>query len=257
MASHDKIRLMSALPLYLLFDLDDTLLDYSASGRRCWQELFLEYAPRFGVTVEQFASAHQQTSDWYWSDLERHRTGRLDLKTARRQVLKRTMEKLGFQAQTLGDEMADAFTLRREEMFAPFPGAIEILQEFQRRGIRMGLVTNGNGEFQRKKIRRFDLTRYFETVIIEGEFGVGKPDQSVFTAALEQLGALPVQAWMVGDDLARDIQPAQALGMGTVWVDIENGGLPAGSPITPMRIVHSVSELCRASLTAFPHSNPG
>jgi putative hydrolase of the HAD superfamily len=234
---------MSDLPPFLLFDLDDTLLDYSASGRQCWQELFLEYAPRFGVAVELLSTALQQSSNWFWSNLERHRTGRLDLKTSRRQVLRLTLEKLGIDNYTLGDEMADAFTLWREAWFSPFPGAIETLQEFQRRGIRMGLVTNGSGEYQRNKIRRFDLVRYFEIVIIEGEFGVDKPDRSVFVSVLEQLGALPAQAWMVGDDLTRDIQPAQELGLGTVWVDFEDGGLPADSPIVPMRTVRSVAEL--------------
>jgi len=48
---------------------------------------------------------------------------------------------------------------------------------------------------------------------------------------------------MIGDDLMRDIQPAQLLGMGTVWVDIENSGLPASSPIVPMLTVHAVADL--------------
>ncbi len=111
----------------------------------------------------------------------------------------------------------------------------------------MGLITNGNGEFQRNKIRRFDLTRFFEAVIIEGEFGAGKPDRRVFLAAMESLGAAPAQAWMVGDDLGRDIQPAQELGLGTVWVDFENAGLPAGCPISPMLIVRSITELLQRS----------
>ena len=239
---------MYTLPPFLLFDLDDTLLDYTASGRKCWQELFLEYAPRFGVPVEQLASAHQEVSDWYWSDAERHQLGRLDLRIARRKVLRLVVEKLGRDRPALGDEMADAFTLRRELLFAPFPGTIETLQELQRGGIRMGLLTNGNSEFQRSKIRRFYLARYFESILIESEFGAGKPDRRVFLAALEQLGATPAQTWMVGDDLMRDILPAQQLGLGTVWVDIENGGLPASSSIVPMLTVHSVADLISVSI---------
>ncbi len=234
---------MSTLPPFLFFDLDDTLLDYSASGRQCWQELFLEYAPRFGVSVEQLSSAHQQVSSWYWSDEGRNRLGRLDLKVARRQVLKLVLAKLGIEQPALGDEMADAFTLRREQLFKPFPGTIETLKELQWRGIRMGLLTNGNSEFQRRKIQRFDLARYFEIIIIEGEFGVGKPDQRVFLAALEKFGALSAQAWMIGDDLVRDLRPAGQLGLGTVWVDVENGGLPADSPFMPMLTIHCVTDL--------------
>jgi len=234
---------MYTLPPCLFFDLDDTLLDYTTSGRKCWEELFLEYAPRFGVPVEQLASAHQQVSGWYWSDTERHRMGRLDLRVARRQVLQLVVEKLGSDRRALGDEMADAFTLRRELLFSPFPGTIETLQELQRRGIRMGLLTNGNSEFQRSKIDRFNLERYFESILIESEFGAGKPDRRVFLAALEKMGAMAAQTWMIGDDLMRDIQPAQQLGLGTAWVDIENAGVPAGSPIVPMLTIHSVADL--------------
>jgi putative hydrolase of the HAD superfamily len=237
--------MMPALPPFLLFDLDDTLLDYTASGRRCWQALFQEYAARFGVEVEQLSAAQHQVANWYWSDLERHRTGRLDLKSSRRQIMRLTLERLGIENQALGNELADAFTIQREETVAPFPGAIERLQELHLRGICMGLVTNGSGEFQRSKIRRFELARFFKSIIIEGEFGAGKPDHRVFRSALEQIGALPAQTGMVGDDLIRDIQPAQELGLGTVWVDFEGVGLPAVSPVKPMRIVRSIAELAQ------------
>jgi len=53
---------------------------------------------------------------------------------------------------------------------------------------------------------------------------------------------------MVGDDLMRDILPAQQLGLGTVWVDIKNGGLPASSSIVPMLTVHSVADLISVSI---------
>ena len=97
----------------------------------------------------------------------------------------------------------------------------------------MGLVTNGNREFQRNKINRFDLARYFEAIIIEDEFGVGKPDQRVFLAALEQLGAMPAQTWMVGDDLQRDIAGAQKMGIYSIWCDYGRNGLPESSKVKP------------------------
>ena len=86
---------MPTLPPVILFDLDDTLLDYSTSGNQCWQEICLEYAPHFGVSAEQLSTVLQQTSDWYWSDPERHRAGHHNLRDARRRVLQLTLEKLG------------------------------------------------------------------------------------------------------------------------------------------------------------------
>ncbi|MBN2386314.1 MAG: HAD family hydrolase [Anaerolineales bacterium] len=234
---------MTTLPPCLLLDLDDTILDYTASGRCCWRELCQDYAPRIGVEAALLRAAIRRSSDDYWSDPERHRLGRLDLPTARRDVLRQALAELQVQQTALGDEIADAFTLRREEWVTPFPGAIEALQAFQQRGIRMGLVTNGSSEFQRSKIRRFDLARYFETTLIEGEFGTGKPDRRVFQAALQALDASPAETWMVGDDLERDILPAGELGLDTVWVDFEGNSLSAESPAVPGRIVRALAEL--------------
>ncbi len=234
---------MLGLPDALVFDLDDTLLDYSASGAQVWDELFQEYAPRFGVESKQLSRVHQRVSDWYWADPERHRLGRQNLRTSRRQVLQLVIEQLGLDCSTLGDEMADAFTLKREPRIRPFPGVMQTLRVLKERGIRMALVTNGSSEFQRNKVRRFDLDQVFMTIIIEEEFGVGKPDRKVFLSALAGLGAEPSGAWMVGDDLARDIQPALNLGLEVFWVDHQGVGLPADMPPARIHILETVNDL--------------
>ena len=46
-------------------------------------------------------------------------------------------------------------------------------------------------------------------------------------------------------DQARVGVAARQLGLGTVWVDVENAGLPAGSSIVPMLTIPSVAELVR------------
>ncbi len=42
----------------------------------------------------------------------------------------------------------------------------------------------------------------------------------------------PESAWMVGNDVKRDIAPAQALGLKTWWI-IDDGGTPEQSPTPP------------------------
>ena len=48
---------------------------------------------------------------------------------------------------------------------------------------------------------------------------------------------------MVGDNLRLDIQPANELGIYTVWVDYDKKGLPADSPVVPASIINSLREL--------------
>ncbi len=56
----------------------------------------------------------------------------------------------------------------------PLPGALETLARIRDRGIRLALITNGSAELQRGKIRRFDLERFFDASLVEGEFGADR-----------------------------------------------------------------------------------
>ena len=239
---------MKSLPDFLLLDLDDTILDYTAPGERCWEKLCVSFAPKVDpISAEQLWAAIDQSRQWFWSDPERYRRWSLDLKSARRLILARAFSLLQADNLKVSEEIADAFTTLREEMVQPFPGSVETLRTLHDRGIHMGLITNGSAEFQRAKVRRFELEQYFDFVLIEGEFGVGKPDPRVFKHGLDQFGAPPEQAWMIGDNLEFDIRPAQELGMDTVWVNYARNSLPDNSPVQPTRMIYALTELIEAA----------
>ncbi|HMB23148.1 MAG: HAD family hydrolase [Chloroflexota bacterium] len=234
---------MMNLPAFLFLDLDDTILDYSAPGERAWESICASFAPRLDLSPEQLLRVIKQNGSWFWSDPERHRKWRLDLRGARHLILARVLNQLQIDRPGIGDEIADSFTTLREEMVQPFPGSVETLRTLHERGIHMGLITNGNPEFQRVKVCRFELEQYFDFILIEGEFGVGKPDPRVFRHGLKQFCVSPAQVWMVGDDLEFDMRPAQGLGMGTVWVNHADESLPADGSIQPTHEIRSLAEL--------------
>jgi putative hydrolase of the HAD superfamily len=126
---------------------------------------------------------------------------------------------------------------------ALYPGAIETLETLRDRGVAMALVTNGAAESQRQTIERFGIARYFQCIVIEGEFGCGKPDERVFHHALSSVTCEPQHAWFVGDNLEADIAVPRRLGMHTVWVDEAGSGVPDAAPATPHRIIRAISEL--------------
>ena len=234
---------MRELPPFLLFDLDDTLVRFSSGPGDLWDELSAPFAPRLGVDAALLLATLRRVASAFWSDPVTKDAGRLELVTSRRTIVSRALEELGCTREEVGRELADAFTWTREERVAPLPGALDTLDRLRALGHRLGLVTNGSGEFQRRKLARYDLEPYFEDIRIEGEQGIGKPHAPVFERALEALGARPEQAWMIGDNLSADIAGAQALGIRGVWVDIRHTGLPDSPPAMPDAIVRSVSEL--------------
>src|SRR5438309_12069001 len=86
-----------------------------------------------------------------------------------------------------------------------FPDAVESLEHFRRRGVSLALVTNGDASLQRDKGERLGLARFFDVILIEGEFGVGKPEEIVYRHVLQALDTAPEEAWMAGDHLEFDV----------------------------------------------------
>ena len=80
------------------------------------------------------------------------------------------------------------------------------------------------------------------SVVIEGEFGAGKPDRRVFEALLSALDSAPEDAWTIGDNLEFDVLAPMQLGLHGIWVDRRNAGLD-GRPGRPHRIVSAFTEI--------------
>jgi putative hydrolase of the HAD superfamily len=107
----------------------------------------------------------------------------------------------------------------------------------------LALITNGSMRIQRLKIDKFKLDRFFDHILVEDEFGVGKPEKTVYLHVLDRLGRTPQEAWMVGDNLECDVFGPQRVGIFSIWNDFEKTGLPRNPPARPDRIIHSLAEL--------------
>lgn len=243
---------MSTYPPAILFDLDDTILDYGAAVNYAWQVTCEQYGPGIGIhDTDSFAQAIYTKADWYWSDSERHRRGRLDLVAARREILTAVLTDMGIDNPTAASEMAELRSRLHEEGMCLFPGALDTLTALRNAGVGMGMITNGAEDAQTRKIERFNLRPLFDVILIEGAYGVGKPDPRVYQHVLQQLDAKPQHAWMVGDNLVWDVEAPQRLGIYGIWNDVRNQGLPAQAAVKPDRIIRSIAELiATAPITA-------
>ena len=231
-------------PKAVLLDLDDTILAFSAGADPCWQKTCKTFASRVeGLTPAKLFDIIKETRAWFWGDPERHRRGRLNMRDARREIVATALNRLDIDAPALAHEIADAYALERDDTIAPFPGAIEALCHLRDQGVRLALITNGDAEAQRRKVANFGLAPLFDCILIEGEFGVGKPDERIYRQALDQLGAKPEETWMVGDNLEWEVQAPQRLGIFGIWLDFKGAGLPENSRVRPDRIIRSLAEL--------------
>ncbi|MBN2390890.1 MAG: HAD-IA family hydrolase [Anaerolineae bacterium] len=119
-----------------------------------------------------------------------------------------------------GSEIKDArgVTLRANLI----PGAVDVIRELKRQGYPLALVADGPAVTFTNILTQYDLYDCFDAFAISEEVGVEKPDPRIFIHALDQLGIHRAdygRVVMVGNNLARDVKGANALGLISVWLD--------------------------------------
>jgi putative hydrolase of the HAD superfamily len=96
--------------------------------------------------------------------------------------------------------------------WAPAPGAGEALRRLRAAGRRTAVVSNFDRRL-RPLLAGLGIAPLLDACVLASDVGAAKPDPRIFRAALAAVGAAPAEAAFVGDDRARDLDPARALGM--------------------------------------------
>jgi putative hydrolase of the HAD superfamily len=232
------------VPDAIFFDMDDTLVLFEIPTQTVIDNAVARHIGEMGgLGVPTVLKAIRAISDWYWSDLERHRNGRLNLIKTRREIIRMAFTKLGRTDFTLAEKIADDYSYERDNSGVMDPGTLEMLAGLRERGIKLAMITNGASDMQRAKIEKFKLAQYFDNILIEGEFGCGKPDERVFYHTLEKLKVKPADAWMVGDDIRYDITPCRALGIFSVWVNGNSDTAHLAEGVRPDKTIKSIAEI--------------
>jgi putative hydrolase of the HAD superfamily len=225
----------------VLLDLDDTLLDYSGGVDACWEAACASGAP--DAPQAALVAALTETRRTFWADPEHNRRERVNMIRAWTRIATQALERCGGDAR-LGAAVAEAFAARRRAVMVLFPDTLQLLTTVRGLGVPLGLVTNGDAREQRAKIERHGLGRFFDVIVIEGEFGAGKPDAAVYRCAMNALGVAPgPDVWMAGDHLEFDVAGPQRLGLRAAWLDRPGLGVPTESDVRPDRVVRDLCEL--------------
>ena len=235
---------MRSLPQAVLLDLDDTILDDTGGVVSSWREACAsQQSSMNGLDSEAVFDAIDRIREWYWSDPERHRIGRLELAWARAEVVRLALLDIGVDDPDLAWRIGDSYHALREQKIQPFDDSIATVRWLREQGCRLALLTNGGSQAQRDKINRFGLASLFDSILVEGEVGFGKPDPRIYTRALSELRVAAAETWMVGDNLEWDVAGPQREGIAGIWIDARGQGLPAGRQVRPDRIISRLAEL--------------
>lgn len=105
---------------------------------------------------------------------------------------------------------------------ALYPDAREILLRLERRGLKLGVITNGLQSDVRKILPKVNLDDFFDVVVVIDTLRKMKPDAEVFHHALHKLGIAPKSAIFVGDEVEADYKGALGAGLTPYLIDRNN-----------------------------------
>ncbi len=187
----------------IIFDLDGTILDRNASLKH-----FL--ATQYDRLAEKL---NQITKIDYIS-----RFVELDCRgyAGKEKVYKTILSE--FDIQTIScEELVSDREIHFIDSCIPFPNLIETLDILTKTGYLLGMITNGRGNFQRRKIQMLGIEKYFPSILISEVEGISKPAAEIFLRALGNLDVLPDESVFIGDHPINDIMGAQSVGMKAIW----------------------------------------
>ncbi|MGY3943871.1 pyrimidine 5'-nucleotidase [Aeromonas tecta] len=200
---------------WVLFDLDETLLDFPVA--KALEQTLQCYGlvPTAAKMAEYQALNHR-----LW---QQYNSGEIDAAHLQQTRFSLFAEQVDVAPMAIND----TFLQQIIALSMPLEGVVETLQVFQQRGVRMGIITNGFSLPQRGRLSKLGWSEWFEPLVISDEVHVTKPAAAIFQHALDLMGQpSPARVLMVGDNPKTDIAGAAAQGLATCWYNPQHHDTP-------------------------------
>lgn len=234
----------------VLFDLDDTLIDWSGLNED-WDSLQQSHLE----SVFEFICGYHRLEnkrafiDEYYSRMMGAWTSARDTLIAPRlgDILLESAHALGLPEGLITSDMCmEAYQWDVLPGARLFPEVVDVLTELHNSGLKLGIVTNAAQPMWARDVEldAFDLTRFFpDCRFSAADHGYLKPHPSIFKAAMNCLGVKPEETVFVGDNLEADVAGAKQAGIYAIWRRIQRRPTLLDGHIEPDSQIHSLVEL--------------
>lgn len=123
------------------------------------------------------------------------------------------------------------------------PGVLDTLHALRARGLHLGIVSNIDEDDLHHLIDRGDLRAHFDSLLSSEAAASCKPDQRIFTLALERAGCAPEEALFVGDSLPQDIAGANRAGLRSVLLWHRDDKPPPTDVAQPKHVIRAIPDV--------------
>lgn len=217
----------------ILFDADDTLLDFKKSEKKALENAFIKNNI---CLTEKIISEYKKINSGLWSEFNK---GNIEKEYIVDNRFRMLFEKLDINEDA--DKIKKDYQYELGYGFFVIDGAIEICKKLSET-CDLYCVTNGLAQNQFRRIKGAKLEEYFKDIFVSEEVGFAKPKKEYFDYVLKKISNCHKESILiVGDSLESDIQGGVNAGIDTCWYN--PNGYVNNSKVTPKYEIKNLDEI--------------
>ena len=207
----------------ILFDADDTLLDFKRAEREALKMTLEHFSLR---ADDEIISEYSKINDGYWKALERGDVTKEELRVRRFIDLCKY-----FCFDTEPAFMAREYEKNLSVASHIIDGADALCRDLAKK-YRIYIVTNGIKEVQKGRLYGSAIKDHFIKAFISEEIGYEKPRLEFFEAVAKIIPDFDKsKTVIIGDSLSSDMKGGIGFGIDTCWYNPKNKEIPDGMDI--------------------------
>ncbi len=217
---------------WVAFDLDDTLHSFRKASAEAMEAVHGYLYEEFGVLLDAQRQAYKDI-------LAKGQSGNfIEDKTANEYRAERfgaLLESFGILPHIHLNMMLEIYDRALERTLEAKDGAQDLLRKLRAADISVMVVSEGPYDAQEKTLERLGLAPYVNMLVTSSKEGMCK-QSGLLAKALEKAGCSVEEVIYVGDNLERDIVPAQAMGVRCILFSDQAPNIPVPR-ITTLRTI--------------------
>ncbi|MBD0384432.1 YjjG family noncanonical pyrimidine nucleotidase [Paenibacillus sedimenti] len=219
----------------LLFDVDDTLLDFRAAEKLALRLLFEDQKTPLTTEIE---ADYRKINQGLWRSFEEGKIDQNEVVNTRFLIL---FKEYGIEVD--GALLEKKYRGYLEEGHQHVNGAFELIMDLQNK-YDLYIVTNGVSKTQDKRLRDSGLYPLFKDIFVSEDTGFQKPMKEYFDYVFARIPDFSVEhGLIIGDSLSSDIKGGQLAGLDTCWFNPDM--IPNETEMVPTYEIHKLNELYR------------
>lgn len=195
---------------WLLFDLDNTLLDFSQVSKKAFSDL----VNHFDIDHPEAYQAYHPINAKHWNYFEKQKIDANGVRYGRfEEFLKNISSSVN--PKQMADKYLDLLIHHSEWI----PGAEEMIQNLAQTH-NLAIITNGLKDAQHARLEKHGMKKHFKHIFISEEMGISKPHKAFFEQVHEAIDfPLKEKVLVIGDNPKSDIKGGLEFKYHTCWYD--------------------------------------